>query len=154
MTYTIEIQNDDGYAIDAEKLRTAAQTALKHQGVPEDRMLTIVVTDDDAVRDLNRQFREVDTPTDILSFPFGDGTYLGDLVIAYPYARSQAEREGHPLLDNFMLLVVHGVLHLLGYDHDTAANRAQMWSEQAAILAKLGISDDLVPDLEQGTAHE
>jgi probable rRNA maturation factor len=154
MTYTVDVQNEADYAIDADRLTQAAHAALRQQNTPADCNLTIVITDDDAVQALNQQFRGVSAPTDVLSFPFSETGYLGDLVIAYPYASQQATREGHPLMDNMMLLVVHGVLHLLGYDHDTQANRAAMWAQQAAILDVLGIAQSLVPDLEQGMSHE
>ena len=152
--YQIDVQNDADHAVDVEKLKVAGRVALTVQKAHENSNLTIVITDDDAVQALNQQFRGVSAPTDVLSFPFSETGYLGDLVIAYPYASQQATREGHPLMDNMMLLVVHGVLHLLGYDHDTNANRATMWAQQAAILDVLGIAQSLVPDLEQGMSHE
>jgi len=74
--------------------------------------------------------------------------YLGDLIIAYPYALAQAQREGHDAMQSFSLLVVHGTLHLLGYDHDTLENRAEMWAAQETALMALGISTAIVPSLE------
>ncbi|MFN8564627.1 MAG: rRNA maturation RNase YbeY [Anaerolineae bacterium] len=77
-----------------------------------------------------------------------ENNYLGDLVIAYPYAAAQAQREGHALDDSLALLVVHGTLHLLGYDHDTPEHRAHMWAAQELALLALGISPEIVPALE------
>jgi probable rRNA maturation factor len=74
--------------------------------------------------------------------------YLGDLVIAYPYAQAQAQREGHDMMHSLLLLVVHGTLHLLGYDHDTVSNRAAMWAAQDRVLAALGVPLAIVPSLE------
>ncbi|HRF98864.1 MAG TPA: rRNA maturation RNase YbeY, partial [Aggregatilineales bacterium] len=74
--------------------------------------------------------------------------YLGDLIIAYPYAKAQAEKVGQNFTDNLSLLVVHGTLHLLGYDHDTPESKADMWAEQADALRILGISEGIVPPLE------
>ena len=81
-----------------------------------------------------------------------EAPYLGDLVIAYPYASAQATGLGHPLADSLALLVVHGTLHLLGYDHDTTESRAAMWAAQARALTTLNISPEIVPSLED-SAH-
>lgn len=160
MTFQIEIQNDDGYAVDEARLAGAVETVLRAHGLTGERAVTIVFTSDDDVAALNRQFRGVDAPTDVLSFPAdappveipGEPVYLGDLVIAYPYASAQAEREGHGLSDSLTLLVVHGTLHLLGYDHDDQAKRAEMWAAQARALDSLNVPLDIVPALE-GSAH-
>ena len=97
--------------------------------------LTIVVTGDAALRRLNRDFAGVDAPTDVLSFEYGDpGEYLGDVIISAPRARAQAKRGGHPFIDEMRLLAIHGVLHLLGYDHDTPGRKKRMWAVQAKAL--------------------
>ncbi|MFW5709264.1 MAG: rRNA maturation RNase YbeY [Chloroflexota bacterium] len=155
---TIDIQNDRAFAIREERLRDAAQAVL-HLHQEADASLTIVITDNESVKELNRQYRGIDAPTDVLSFPSdlppeAEETYLGDLIIAYPYARAQAEGEGHPLDDSLSLLVVHGTLHLLGYDHDTMENRTEMWSRQAEALQSLGISTTIVPALEAASHDE
>jgi probable rRNA maturation factor len=112
----------------------------------QDLELTIVLTDDAEVHELNRQYREVDAPTDVLSFPVGEtdldsgNFYLGDIVLSIPRAEAQAKAEGRSLEDELRLLVVHGVLHLLGYDHADEAEQAEMWAEQAAILCQNGKS--------------
>jgi probable rRNA maturation factor len=116
--------------------------------------MTIVVTTDEAVQTLNRQYRAVDAPTDVLSFPADipsmpdEQPYVGDLMIAYPYASAQAQREGHDLTQSLMLLVVHGTLHLLGYDHDSPQQRAEMWGVQESVLQQLNLPLDMVPSLE------
>lgn len=84
--------------------------------------LTLAFVGTDAIRTLNRKFMRRDRPTDVLSFPFGaagpDGRfYLGDVVIAVPVAARQARERGHGLEEELKLLVIHGFLHLLGYDH-------------------------------------
>ena len=156
MTGGIEVQNDAGYMLDESRLIEAAATVIQQQDAPPNASLAIVVTSDEAVQALNRQYRDIDAPTDVLSFsaeamPFdeaGESPYLGDLVIAYPYAASQAEREGHELADSLCLLVAHGTLHLLDYDHDTPDNRARMWAAQDRALAAMKIPLDIVPALE------
>jgi len=154
----VEIQNEAGYGIDVQSLERAVQVTAQLQEVNDLSELTIVITDDESVAALNRRFRGVDSPTDVLSFPGGDDDsmfafegeprYLGDLVIAFPFASAQAAREGHDLNDSLSLLVVHGVLHLLGYDHDSAESRAEMWHEQEQALNALNISPAIVPALE------
>lgn len=157
--FTIAIQNEANYPVNPERLQQAALTVLAQYDLAPNISLTIVLTDDAAVQALNRQHRGVDTPTDILSFPAAalpdaitdEAPYLGDLIIAFPYAQAQAERENHALLDSLALLVVHGTLHLLGYDHDTPEKRAAMWAEQAAALRQLGIDTAIVPALESSS---
>ncbi|GAB4525218.1 MAG: rRNA maturation RNase YbeY [Anaerolineae bacterium] len=152
----IEIQNDSDYDVVPERLEAAAKATLQAQAAPEGCALTIALTPDEMVQGLNQQFRGIDAPTDILSFPSGiqPPGYLGDLVIAFPYASAQAAREGHALMDSLALLVVHGTLHLLGYDHDTPEKRAAMWAAQETVLHMLGISPDIVPALEGDTEHD
>jgi probable rRNA maturation factor len=158
VTFTIEIQNDSDYPIQQTRLVNAAQTVLTSHPLTGDHAMTIVITENDDVQALNQQYRGVDAPTDVLSFPAGeppihiDGepVYLGDLVIAFPYASAQAAREGHALDDSLALLVVHGTLHLLGYDHDRPASRAEMWSAQEQALRTLQIPLGIVPALEGG----
>jgi probable rRNA maturation factor len=109
----------------------------------------LVVTDDETVRTLNRTYLDVDAPTDVLSFG-GESPdfvaapdaerYLGDVIISYPRAQAQAAAAGHPLEAELALLVVHGVLHLLGYDHIRPEDKAVMWKRQADILAQLGLA--------------
>lgn len=118
--------------------------------------MTIVITANETAQELNLRHRAIDAPTDVLSFPADappieipdEAPYLGDLVIAYPYALQQAQREKIDVDDSFVLLVIHGTLHLLGYDHDTNDNRANMWSMQETMLKKMGIAPDIVPALE------
>ncbi len=124
-------------------LRNAAQATLIQQRVPAGVELTIVITGSAQLRSLNRAFRDVDAPTDVLSFATDerlrpDTVYLGDVIISYPKAREQAKAGGHPVEAELQLLVVHGVLHLLGYDHYTKAEKNLMWKAQAAVLKKIG----------------
>ena len=157
--YTIEIQIDEEYTsqVDAAALVATAEAGLTALTAPA-ASLTIVVTDDDQVQALNRDYRGVDTPTDVLSFAAQDtqeaavklvipaelaatvAAYLGDIVIALPYAERQAARFGNSLADELRLLTVHGVLHLMGYDHATQAEEDAMWAIQEAVLNQFGIA--------------
>ncbi len=169
MNTTVDFQNEIDAPVEINRLEQAIQITLERfaghalrAGIPADDLeLAVVITTDEQVQQLNVEFRQVDAPTDILSFPadplpieFSDEPYyLGDLIIAYPYALAQATRLGHDPLENLCLLVIHGCLHLLGYDHDTVENRRKMWEAQAEILQALNISTAIVPELESAP-HE
>lgn len=159
MTHSIEIRNDNHFPdINSTQLKKAILTVLRQQEKALDSGVTVVFTDDESVRALNKQHRGTDAPTDVLSFPADplppeimeadDAPYLGDLIIAFSYTQAQAKQLGHALSDTLVLLVIHGTLHLLGYDHDTQKKRAEMWSAQAKALSAMGISDAIVPALE------
>ena len=108
--------------------------------------ISIVLTDDRQLHELNLDYLGVDAPTDVLSFPAGEmdpeteTLYLGDIAISIPRAMQQAENGGHPVEAEAQLLVVHGTLHLLGYDHGTDEDKSVMWAEQAKVLERLGLS--------------
>ncbi len=118
-----------------------ANTQPEHTSTVE---LTLIVTGDDALQELNRRYLEIDAPTDVLSFPAGEvnpengAFYLGDIAISYQRAQAQAALAGHPVEAELQLLVVHGVLHLLGYDHAEPDEKAAMWAAQDRVLAELG----------------
>lgn len=142
--YEIEVQAD--FRIEPAQqtvVREAAAAALIDQGQRPGAACTILLAGDDKVRLLNRDFLGRDEVTDVLSFPAGEPTvgadaYLGDVAISVPAAMRQAASGGHSLDAELQLLTVHAVLHLLGYDHGTAADMAAMWSAQAQILAAIG----------------
>jgi len=151
--HTIELQIDEQFQtqVQPEPLRLAALETLKtvHERVEEPCELAVVVTDDETLYELNLRHRGVDAPTDVLAFhdetcgPFvsapGLPRYLGDVIISFPRAEAQADDAGHDVEAELQLLVVHGVLHLLGYDDSTEEQRAQMWAVQAGILQALGV---------------
>ena len=114
--------------------------------------MTIVLTDDEQLHELNREYLGVDSPTDVLSIPAAESdpetgtTYLGDILISIPRATQQAQTAGHSVEDEVQLLVVHGTLHLLGHDHATATEKARMWQAQAEVLSGLGLSHVKIQD--------
>jgi len=128
-------------------LKKAAQQALEHQAVPKPYAMTILLSDDSQLQRLNRDYLEIDATTDVLSFPSAEidletgQKYLGDVIISVPRAEQQAKAASHPLEAEAQLLVVHGVLHLLGYDHAAAGEKARMWKAQGKILKNLGLRD-------------
>ncbi len=97
---------------------------------------SIYITDDAEMRSLNRRFHATNTATDVLSFPAPDADYIGDIVISYDRARAQAHAAGWRIADELDLLVVHGTLHLLGYDDLNPRARRKIWKRQEQILAR------------------
>ncbi len=130
-------------------LRAAVTAALDYEGYEGRAEVSIVICDDEYIHDLNREFREVDRPTDVLSFPTGDlddddmGTYatpIGDIVISLERAYAQAAEYNHPIERELAFLCVHSVLHLLGYDHEQSeAAEKEMFSRQELILSAMGL---------------
>lgn len=127
-------------------LRKAAITACQSAHVIDSAELSVVVTSAEAIHDLNRQFVGKDAPTDVLAFSTlddpsatepGELPYLGDVIIAYSAVKEQAAQIGHSIERELQLLTIHGVLHLLGYDHDTPERKARMWALQEAALDSL-----------------
>ena len=150
-TYAVNVQIhlSDDEALPLERVRQAVAWVLRRHDKPASANLSVVVTDNAEIQALNRRFRGVDRPTGVLSFPadaepLPDGTdedadYLGDLIVSLPYIQRQAADDGHDWHDELILNVVHGTLHLLGYDHDTPENQARMWQVQAEALDALGV---------------
>src|SRR5688500_2908525 len=141
----INIDNQQDFP-ESALLERAARFTLELQPDSADADITIVLTDDSQLHELNREYLGVDAPTDVLSFPSSESdpetgaTYLGDILISIPRAAQQAQTGGHPLEAEVQLLVVHGVLHLLGHDHAEAEEKALMWNEQAKVLERLGLA--------------
>ena len=154
MSCTIQLQNLTRSPVDETRLKCAAQTVLDQAHDRRRACLSIVIADSTTVREYNLQHRQMDAPTDVLSFPAlplpdaieTAAVDLGDIVIAHDYVAAQCNERGCCLDDTLCLLVVHGALHLLGHDHDAAAARECMWGAQAAALQCLGISPALVGD--------
>lgn len=153
--FAIDVQVDEPFAglAPAARLLAAVEAALSQRALAGGE-LSLVITGDETLRQLNREYLGIDAVTDVLSFPAQGEVengwtpfvsapeamaYLGDIVISYPQAARQAEAAGHAVADELCLLAIHGALHLLGYDHATAQEEAAMWREQAAALARLDI---------------
>jgi probable rRNA maturation factor len=147
--YRILTSIDDPFAsrIDANQLERAAAAALTHEGVEDGAEVSIVITDDATIRDLNRRYAGEDHATDVLSFsleeggafPSGEaGRTLGEVIISLETAERQAREAGHAIGDEVAHLLVHGVLHLLGYDHAEPEEEREMRDRERAVLAQLG----------------
>ncbi len=145
MTVFFDIASAYTQLLNQSQIERSVMATLDHQGILTDRDLTIIVDNDARIQQLNLQFLGIDATTDVLSFPAGhrdpdtNHIYLGDVIISFPQAKKQAVQAGHSLSAEIDLLVVHGVLHLLGHDHEQAEGRAIMWTAQNEILTNLGL---------------
>jgi probable rRNA maturation factor len=139
----IHIESD--FSFPEQLLEHAVQAALEHEAESQAAELSIVLTDNEHLQELNLNYLGIDAPTDVLSFPASEtdpesgARYIGDILISIPRAQSQADAAGHPLESEVQLLVVHGVLHLLGHDHAEPEEKARMWKAQSEILDTLGL---------------
>jgi len=145
---SIEIANESGIAVDETTIVSAARFALDRMEVSPLAELSIVLVTLDVMSDLHERWMDLPGPTDVMAFPMdeldatrrpdaGDSSpaLLGDIVLCPAFARDQARTAGHSLLDELHLLTVHGVLHLLGYDHAEPAEEREMFGLQKRLLA-------------------
>ena len=141
----IEIEDEAWVAAapQAQDLIQAAAAAALRQAEFDGDAVTILLTDDDSVRDLNARFRGKDYATNVLSFPAPQNPegHLGDIALAFDVCAREAAEQGKPLVHHLQHLVAHGVLHLLGYDHETDAEAEHMEGLERVILAGLGVPD-------------
>lgn len=127
--------------------RAAEAAVAASPGPADDLEATLLLTDDAAVRELNRLWRGIDRPTNVLSFPAevetpaGEPRHLGDVALAFETVAREAAGEGKSVADHMAHLVVHGLLHLLGRDHETEGEAEEMERIEVAALAALGIAD-------------
>ncbi len=137
--------------VDLALLTRIAEVTLRAEGIAGAVEVGLTFVDDDEIRELNATYRGVDSATDVLSFPLqgeGDGFVnppdgvlrLGDIVISLPRATEQAAEYGHPLARELGYLFVHGLLHLLGYDHEQEEERTVMRTKEEAALAACGLT--------------
>ncbi len=118
-------------------VRAAVSAALgKHTAE-----LTIVLTDDALIRELNKTYRGKNKPTNVLSFPSGEKQYLGDIILAFETIKREAAEQGKSFEHHAMHMLVHGTLHLLGYDHENESDAETMERLEIKILKKLGITN-------------
>ena len=167
MTFYVENEVNADFGFDIEQLASeVAAAVLEMEGCQADVEIGLTITDDEGIKELNREFREIDSPTDVLSFPNvsydepGDFSVLegeqkvdllnpdtdkimfGDIVINENRVRSQASDYGHSIKREFAFLVAHSMLHLCGYDHMEEDEARVMESKQDEVLGSLGITRD------------
>ena len=157
---TIEIQNESGLDMDEHRTQRLARFVMDRMRVHPLAELSVTAVDEATMAELNAKWMEKDGPTDVLAFPMDElrpgmvneepeEGVLGDLVLCPSVAAQQAETAGHSTIDELDLLTVHGILHLLGYDHAEPEEHTEMFGLQARLLAEwLGTEADR-PQLEQ-----
>ena len=156
---SVSLAVDPPYAADVdpawvEQVVTAALAAL-HSRLPPAAEVSVTVGNEALLHDLNKRYRGVDRPTDVLAFPMqvpedrepfvtlaAADRQLGDVVICYPRVQRQARTYGHPEQHELAYLLIHGVLHLVGYDHYRDEDFAAMREQEERILGQLGLTDD------------
>lgn len=133
-------------------IRKCCKEALSEEHIENDAEVSVTVVDNEEIRELNREHRDKDSVTDVLSFPMSeDGVFdinpdtgrimLGDIVISAPKAKEQAQEYGHSLMRELCFLTAHSMFHLLGYDHEVSAEEEKiMFEKQSRVLEKLGIT--------------
>ncbi|MEX1021769.1 MAG: rRNA maturation RNase YbeY [Dehalococcoidia bacterium] len=146
MPYALNIEVDDEVVEDVDTATLAAmlERVLTEDGIEDGASLAVVLADDILLRELNQRHRDTDAPTDVLSFPAGEGeatpipegepAYLGDIVVSVQSVERQAEEAGLGGAEELAHVVLHGLLHLLGYDHEAAEDEALMKAREEAIL--------------------
>ncbi|MCH1624975.1 rRNA maturation RNase YbeY [Fredinandcohnia quinoae] len=154
MNLDIDFIDEVGEISDEEcqKINELLQVAAKMEGIISETELSITFVDNDRIQEINRDYRDKDQPTDVISFALeemGEGemeiigldmpTILGDIIISIPRAREQAEEYGHSFMRELGFLAVHGFLHLLGYDHGNTEEEHEMFSKQKEILEAYGL---------------
>ncbi|HYD28428.1 rRNA maturation RNase YbeY [Brevundimonas sp.] len=142
----VEVEDEAWTAALADAVAVAERAALAALGTVEGDVV-VLLTGDAEVRDLNARFRDRDRATNVLSFPAaemplpGRAPHLGDLVLAYGVCAEEARAQAKTLADHLSHLTVHGVLHLLGRDHEDEGEAEEMEAEERSILASLGVAD-------------
>ena len=148
---TSYVENETSITFDfdiKEVLDQVMEQVLAMEDCPYEAQVNLLITDDDGIRGFNREYRQIDAPTDVLSFPqyqAGESllphSSLGDIVISLPKMAEQAAAYGHAQKRELIFLFVHGLLHLLGYDHEISADEERrQFARQDEVLAALKIS--------------
>lgn len=144
----VEIFNETNEEIkELETIKELIEFAIKHEKL-DNLEFNIIIVDNNKIHELNKEYRGIDRPTDVITFalednkdfPVSDIRILGDIYISIDKARSQAIEYGHSFLRELSFLTVHGFLHLLGYDHMTKVDEEIMFSKQEDILNEFGIT--------------
>lgn len=153
MLKEIEISVEEKFQglVDEEWVRRITQHALKAGGIASPYEISLVFTDSETVQQLNRDYRGVDEPTDVLAFGMlpqkeADSSFvlppdnvlrLGEVIISYPQAVEQAKEQGHSTEKELALLIIHGILHLLGYEHEQPEGESKMRAKEKELLEEM-----------------
>lgn len=134
----IELDNHTNLDIDIDVLEAVAAALTPAP-------IELIITDNDAIQSLNAQYRSIDKPTDVLSFPIDaqiPGMPIGSIVISEPFVLTKADEFGHSYQDELLLLFIHGLLHLLGFDHET--DNGEMREKEASLIQTFGLPESLI----------
>lgn len=148
MTIFFDIPPEYEDKVDDQALRKNIELLMINLDMDDSMSFTIAFMDDVSIRSINQQFRDVDAPTDVLSFPSDeinpeDGSkYIGDILISMDTAERQSQEQRIDAVDELHLLIIHGLLHLLGYDHETDDQKSEMWQVQSKLLQILNCPAD------------
>ena len=149
---SVFLADEQSETVNLPELRSLAELVLGDEGYPTETQVTLLLVDEDEMTGYNRRFLEREGPTDVLAFPVedllpgivpehdpqGPPLLIGDVIIAPSYVRRQADRSGVSFEDELYLMVTHGILHLLGYDHGTDDESERMEQRERDLLAKVG----------------
>ena len=145
---SVSVVDEQAYVrLPRRRIVQAVRTALESAGLRRARM-TVALIDDQRIRQLNRQFLQEDEPTDVLSFPMGrtgQGGLEGEIVVSAQRAAATAAQYGWKPEDELLLYIIHGALHLAGFDDTTAAKRQRMRRQEALCLERLGVRQPTLP---------
>jgi probable rRNA maturation factor len=150
----INVLIEDGVDIEPETdwLQKVVEATLQAENVPATAEISLVITGQESIQELNREYRHLDRPTDVLSFSMQESReeeptafigppdgllHLGEVIISYPQAAIQARERGHSIRKEMAILIVHGVLHILDYDHEQPAKEPAMTAREGQILTKI-----------------
>ncbi|MBI2908187.1 MAG: rRNA maturation RNase YbeY [Chloroflexi bacterium] len=157
--FRVDVSREDPFKrkVKVGWLRKVAEDVLRSQGIEAPAEMGLVIAGDELVQRLNKEYRGLDHTTDVLSFALEEGPeggaafvmpsdgvrHLGEVIISYPQAARQAEQQKHPVERELTILIIHGILHLLGYDHESDAEEATMKAQESRLIADcgLGIAD-------------
>ncbi len=149
MNWNLDITIEEPYleTVAEDLLRSTVEQVMKAESVDYPAELSLLITGDEAVHELNLRYRKINSTTDVLAFALQEGddfpgdpegaSQLGEVIISCPQADRQAEERGHSLKRELSVLVIHGVLHLLGYDHETDGDAEVMEAHELQILQDL-----------------
>lgn len=152
MIINVKVKADFRKRISKKMLSDTANAVFVLLRTEQAQEITIVIQDDEFIQKYNHDFLGINEPTDVLSFssnevdPESNRNYLGDIIISLPRAAQQADKANHPVEEELKLLILHGILHLMGYDHSSASSKNIMWKIQQDLIERIGIKINQLPE--------
>ncbi len=131
----IDLDNQTDCLVDADFLESIAQKLTSKE-------IELIITDNDEIQQINKQYRNIDKPTDVLSFPLEDQPHVGTIMISSEYAQAKANEFAHSLQDEISLLFIHGLLHCLGYDHEV--DNGEHRNKESELIKEFDLPESLI----------